>query len=165
MIRIRFERDPAFWTWVASHEEVLATIYGQDPSFIGALAENPLVTPLAAQHGGYLLTQLDAFGFTVEAHSLFTRPGWGREAVLAARDTLAFAFGVAPLPGTDLMMPRPVQVVVTQEVRGNLRSRPWKGIGFARAGDWRATPYGDMRAWVLTREAWIAAGGHIGRMN
>jgi hypothetical protein len=49
------------------------------------------------------------------------------------------------------------QVLVTFEMQANSKSRPPRTFGFSQAGDWRETPIGAARMWVLTRAAWDAS--------
>ena len=140
---IRIERDPAFWTAVASHPAVAPQLRGAEPASIGLLAGRRDFVPLAAEHGGFLLQRRDeAFGFAWELHTLFTPEGWGRETVIAGVEALGLMFGGQAC------------LISTLEVRSNPRSRPWKGFGFAPAGDWAGTPVGELRLWILTKSAW-----------
>jgi hypothetical protein len=142
---IRLERDPAFWTKVASHPAVAATLYSLPPERIGELAAREDMTPLAATHGGFLFARLDVMGFVVELHTLFTPEGWGREAMSAAREAAEYMFG-----GRCAM-------INTFEVRANPRSRPPRRFGFAAAGGWTPSPIGELRLWTLTKAAFEAA--------
>lgn len=110
---------------------------------IGALVAHPLVTPLRAEHGGFLFIRLDPLGRVLELHTLFTPEGWGREVHRAAK--AAF----------DRVFTEGGQMVVTSEVEDNRRSQPPRSFGFATAGDFEPTPYAArFRTWFLTREAW-----------
>ena len=140
---LRIERDPAFWTNVARHPAVRGALLGLAPERIGALAGRADMLPLAAEHGGFLFARADAMGFVAELHTLFTPEGWGREVMLAGVE----AVNALWLAG--------YQLLTTFEMKDNPRSRPPRTFGFARAGDWRATPIGEARLWVLTRAAWI----------
>ena len=142
---MRIERDPAFWTAIAAAPECAGALMGMAPETIGALAANPAVFPLASAHGGVLFARLDAFGFAFEVHTLFTREGWG-----ARRSTPASA----PW-GSCCATARPL--ILTYEVDGAPRSKPPRRMGFVPAADWRGTPVGRLRPWVLTKEAWEAA--------
>jgi hypothetical protein len=142
---IRVERDPAFWTRVASHPACAGALFGMAPEAVGQYARQPLVLPMAAEHGGFLFTRMDVLGFTCELHTLFTPEGWGREALMA---------GMEALNGLWLLG---YQSVVTFEVKSNPRSRPPKTFGFTQGGDWRETPVGEIRQWVLTRAGWEAS--------
>ena len=142
---IRIERDPAFWVAVAGHPEVAPTLLGMDPAAVGRIAARPDVLPLAADHGGFLFARADLAGFVCELHSLFTPEGRGREALTAGIE----AINAVWLAG--------YQAVTTFEVQANPRSRPPRTFGFARAGDWRATPIGPLRLWILSRQAWDAS--------
>ncbi len=142
---IRIERDPAFWTTVASHPAVAPALLGLPPEKIGALAGRPEMLPIASEHGGFLFARLDALGFVCELHTLFTPRGWGREALIAG----VRAIGVVWALG--------YQTVVTFEARANRRSRPPKTFGFRQAGDWRTTPVGELRLWTLSQANWDAS--------
>lgn len=142
---IRVERDPAFWTAVAAHPAVAPMLRGGSPDLIGALAARAGVLPLAAEHGGFLFVRADALGFTCELHTLFTPEGWGREALTAGIEALGAVWACG------------FCLITTFEARDNPRSRPPKTFGFARAGDWRETPFGELRPWALTRVAWDAS--------
>jgi hypothetical protein len=142
---IRVERDGGWWTAIASHPACAGALMGMAPEAVGAYARQPLVLPMAAEHGGFLFTRMDVMGFTCELHTLFTPEGWGREALIA---------GMEALNGLWLLG---YQSVVTFEVKANPRSRPPRTFGFVQAGDWRETPVGEIRQWVLTRAGWIAS--------
>jgi hypothetical protein len=140
--RIRVERDPVFWTAIAAHPAVALQLRGADPAAIGALARRREFLPLAAEHGGFLVQRRDDLGFAWELHTLFTPEGWGREVVVAGIEALNLLFGSNAC------------LISTFEVKDNARSRPWRGFGFAEAGGWARTPFGDLRLWILTRSAW-----------
>ena len=139
---IRIERDPAFWTAVAEHPAVRSKLAGVSPAAIGSLASRREFLPIAAEHGGFLLQRRDELGFAWELHTLFTPQGWGREAVVAGIEALGLMFGADAC------------LISTFEMKDNPHSRPWKGLGFAPAGDWRRTPVGELRLWILTKAAW-----------
>ena len=143
---IRIERDPAFWTAVASHPAVASGLYGIRPDVVGAFATREDVLPLAATHGGYIFARTDPLGLICELHSLFTPEGWGREVVQAGLEALHVLFSAMDY-----------RLLTTLEVAGNARSRPPRRCGFALAGDWRATPMGSFRLWLLTKDAWEAS--------
>lgn len=142
---IRIERDPAFWTRVASDPAVAIALGGMAPEAVGEWAQRPEVLPLASAHGGFLLTRLDPLGMVAELHTLFTPEGWGREVVLAG----IAAIGAVWTCG--------FQTIVTLEMRANPRSRPARTFGFERCGEWKSTPWGDARQWLVTRESWDAS--------
>lgn len=143
---IRIERDPAFWTAVAEHPEVAARLGASiSAASIAGVVGRDDVLPLASVHGGYLFVKRDPLGFACELHTLFTPEGWGREALEAA----VIAFNAVFIAG--------YQVVFTFEAQANAKSRPPLSFGFRQAGGWRETPYGPMRAWTLTAEAWRAS--------
>ncbi len=142
---IRVERDPAFWTGVAGHPALAGALMGISPEAVGAIAGRTEVLPIAARHGGFLFARSDPLGFIAELHTLFTPEGWGREALMAGKE----AIGLVWLSGFSL--------VTTFEVETNPNSRPPKTFGFTRAGDWRETPFGNLRLWTLSRAAWAAS--------
>ncbi len=144
-MRIRVERDPAFWTAVAGHPALSGMIGHVNPAVIGALAVRPHVLPLAARHGGFLFIRQDHLGMVCELHTLFTPEGWGRE---------AWAAGIEALGAVWLLN---YQLITTLEMRANARSQPPRSFGFQRAGDWRETPHGEARTWILTRDGWNAS--------
>jgi hypothetical protein len=142
---IRVERDPAFWSRIAAHPAMAGALMGATPEAVGAWAQREEVLPLASAHGGFLLTRLDPLGMVAELHTLFTPEGWGREVVLAGIS----AIGAVWMCG--------FQTIVTLEMRANPRSRPARTFGFQRCGEWKATPWGDARQWLVTRESWNAS--------
>lgn len=142
---IRIERDPAFWTAVASHPAIRPLMGGRDPALVGALAARPGVLPLAAEHGGYLFIRQDALGYVAELHTLFTPEGWGREALIAGIEAIN-AVWIAGF-----------QSLVTLEMAGNPRGRPPVSFGFVQAGDFRPTLVGEGRLWTLTRTGWATS--------
>ncbi len=148
---LRIERDPAFWTAIAAHPALERLRHGLDPAVFGALAARPEMLPLAAEHGGFLFSALDGFGFARELHTLFTPEGWGREALTAGIEALGVIFA------------GPCQALLTYEVADNPRSRPPRTFGFVLAGDWRETGVGTLRLWVLTREMWIESPARMRR--
>lgn len=142
---IRIEREGAFWREVAAHPAVAPALIGMTPELVGELARRPEVIPIAAEHGGFLIVRRDALGFAGEIHSLFTPAGWGREAIEAGWQALNALW----LAG--------FQTLTTFEAMGNRRSRPWRAFGFLVSGPWRETAFGELRQWVLTREAFAAS--------
>ena len=130
---------------MASHPAVAGALLGLDPEAVGALAARPDLLPLASEHGGFFFGRTDAMGFSCELHTLFTPEGWGREVLLAALEAFAMVFSLG------------FALVTTFEVETNAKSRPPLTFGFAIAGDWRETPVGTLRLWILTREAWMAS--------
>jgi hypothetical protein len=139
------ERDPAFWEAVAAHPGLAGMALGLPPEGVAAIAARDDVLPLAAEHGGFFFRRTDPLGFVAELHTLFSPEGWGREALTAGIE----AIGLVWLCG--------YQAVTTLEVAANARSRPPRTFGFTRCGDWRATPFGTLRMWMLTRSAWEAS--------
>jgi len=142
---VRVERDPAFWSAVAAHPALADMALGLTPDAVGKIATRDDVLPLAAEHGGFFFRRTDPLGFVAELHTLFSPEGWGREALTAGIE----AIGLVWLCG--------YQAVTTLEVEANARSRPPRTFGFVRCGDWRATPFGNLRMWLLTRAAWEAS--------
>jgi hypothetical protein len=138
-------RDPDFWQRVASHPAVAQAVGHITPHDIGLLCLRPNILPFAAEHGGFLFARLDVMGFTAEVHTLFTPEGWGREAVKAGIEALGAVFTLG------------FQTIVTWEVAGNPRSKAPRRMGWVQAGDWRSTPIGEARQWVLTRHAFEAS--------
>ena len=139
---IRIERDPGFWTSIAAHPDLAAMRMGLPAEAIGALASRADMLPLASDHGGFLFGRLDGLGFACELHTLFTPEGWGREALISGVEALGAVWALG------------YQAVLTSEVRDNPRSRPPRTFGFLQAADWRATPFGELRLWTLTRSRW-----------
>ena len=139
---IRIERDPEWWRRIAGDRDVIDSLLGHDPQPLLAAVTGEDVLPLASAHGGFLFVKRDPLGFVADLHTLFTPEGRGREALLAAVEAL----GVVWASG--------FQAVTTFEVKANPHSRPPRVFGFTRAGDWRDTPLGPLRLWILTREAW-----------
>jgi hypothetical protein len=142
---IRVERDPAFWEAVAAHPALAEMPLGLPPGTVGAIAARDDVLPLAAEHGGFFFRKTEPLGFVAELHSLFSPEGWGREALTAGTEAIHLVW----LCG--------YQAVITLEVQANARSRPPRTFGFSCCGDWRETPHGNLRMWMLTRAAWEAS--------
>ena len=142
---IRIERNPAFWIGVASHPAVAGALMGERAEGVGTWAQRDDVLPIASSNGGFLLTRLDPLGMVAELHTLFTPEGWGREVVLAGIEAIGAVWTCG------------FQTIVTTEIRANPRSRPARTFGFQRCGEWKATPWGDARQWLVTRETWNAS--------
>lgn len=139
----REDRTLDFWWPVFSAPECQAAHCGLalDPRQIQQMIENETVYPLAGVNGGYLFIKRDPFGTVYELHSLFTKPGWGREAA---------AIGKASL---RIMWERGMQVLFAAEIAGLAtppRSYGWK----LAAKEFRETPFGATRTWILTRAMW-----------
>lgn len=145
---IRVERSGGFWNAIANHPEVapLIAINNHVPDMT-ALVTDPMVLPVASEHGGFLFFQRDRLGFVFELHTMFTPEGWGREVADAARD----AFSALFLRGAT--------VVFTLEVETNAKSRPPLSHGWRPAGPFAFAPdlAANVRTWVLTQEAWNAS--------
>lgn len=135
---IREERDPAFWDRIASHPAVEHIKRGL-PLDLGELAQHERVVPLASEHGGFLLFQLDGLGRIYEMHTLFTPEGWGREVNRAGKAMLNRMFETA-------------EIITTYE-----GYPPPKSFGWRTAGDFKDSDIGRVRTWFLTREAWEAS--------
>lgn len=142
---IRLLRDPTFWQAVAEHPQVRPHLGGGEVSALAEIVTNPLVLPLASEHGGFIFMQRDHFGRLFELHTMFLPEAWGtREIPLAAHE----AFTVLFLRGADLCY--------TYEAATNRRSRPPLSHGWRPAGEFAPSTElaADVRTWVLTRLAW-----------
>jgi hypothetical protein len=139
---IRIERDPAWWTRIAADPAVAGALMGLAPELVGAFAQRAEVLPLASIHGGFLLSRLDPLGMVCELHTLFTPEGWGREVVVSGIEAIGAVWTCG------------FQSIVTLEMQANPRSRPARTFGFVRCGDWKTTPWGEARLWMVTREGW-----------
>ena len=82
---IRIERNPVFWEKVAAHPACAPALMGATPEAVGYMAGLPIVLPLAAEHGGFFFTRLDALGLVMELHTLFTRKAGVGEVLTAAK--------------------------------------------------------------------------------
>jgi hypothetical protein len=143
---IREDRDHAFWNAVYEHPAVKPHVsLGHDVDIITPLLANPAVTPLRAEHGGFLFVRLDNLGRVHELHSLFTPEGWGREVLQALKEAVSEMFA------------RGAQVITTYDVEGNWRSRPPKTFRFQPCGDYAPALGVNLRTWVLTRADWEAS--------
>lgn len=137
------DRDPAFWDRIATHPDVAPHVFlGLAEIGLAEIVSHPSVTPLRAEHGGFLFCRLDGLGRVQELHTLFTPEGWGREVLFAAKTAFA------------LMFSRGCQVVTTYEVEGWKRSQPPKSFGFQPCGDFAPSHLGSLRTWILTANAW-----------
>lgn len=141
---MRVERDPAFWTAVASHPEVSHILFGEEPDLSAVELEH--VMPLASEHGGYIFIRLCPFGRIWDLHSLFTPEGWGRE---------AYYHGIACLSALPDW-----QVITTYQTQDK-RSVPPRSFGFVEAGGFEQTPYGLWKTWILTRKAWLQSPAYL----
>ncbi len=145
---LRVERDPAWWTAVATHPVVMPMIGGVfTVDQIAALVSQPKILPLASEHGGFWFVAIDSFMRVRELHSLFTPEGWGREVHRAAKEAFEQVF----TEGCDL--------VVTHQIRDNSRSAPPKSFGFRPLGEFAPSMLGDVKTWQLTHEAWLDSPG------
>jgi hypothetical protein len=142
---IRIERDPRFWSAVANHPAVRpAIVVSGEMADLAAAVSDPLVLPMASEHGGFLFYQRDGLGWVYELHTMFTPAGWGREVAEAAHEAFQ-----------ELFL-RGAQVVFTLEIATNRRSRPPLSHGWRTAGRFASSPElpAEARTWVLTQEAW-----------
>jgi hypothetical protein len=139
-------RDVGFWDAVARHPEVAPHIFmGQPPTTLAPLIENPLARPYASDHGGVLFLPVDALGFVVEMHTLYTPEGWGREVAINGK-----------LFVNDVL--QSASVILTHEQEGHWRSRPPRTHGWQACGDFSEVGLSHrLRLWALTREAWFAS--------
>lgn len=140
-------RNPDFWREIAAHPQVAPHVSLGMAVDVGELVSRARVVPLASEHGGFLLFQLDGFGRMFELHTMFTPEGWGREVLSAAKEMHSFVFNAG------------VEILTTLEVKDHWRSQPPKSFGWQQTGDFRAI--GDTqtegRFWFLTRDAWWAS--------
>lgn len=144
---IREERDPTFWRAIYDHPQVHPHVsLGQDID-LPALVAHPSVTPLAAEHGGFLFVRLDGLGRVYELHTMFSPDGWGREVLLALKAACERIFDSG------------AQLITTYEVEGNWRSKPPKTFRFEACGEFAsAEPYQHrFRTWALSRANWVAS--------
>ncbi len=136
------EDRSTWWREIADHPAVRPHLLLAPDADVMVFVEHPSITPLRAEHGGFLFLKLDGLGKVQELHTMFTPEGWGREALLAAKFAFAEIFA------------RGASVVTTSEVAGNWRSQPPKSFGFRAAGPFEPALGESLRTWILTREAW-----------
>lgn len=140
------DRDPAFWDRIANHPDVAPHVFlGTDTLDLAEIVTHPSVTPLRAEHGGFIFCRLDGLGRVHELHTLFAPEGWGREVLAAAKTAFAMMFASGS------------QVITTYEVEGWWRSRPPKSFGFSPCGAFAPSPFGSLRTWILTADAWASS--------
>lgn len=140
---IREDRDVGFWHGVYEHPAVKPYVSLGHDLDLAAILGNPWVTPLRAEHGGFLFVRLDGLGRVHELHTLFTPEGWGREVLTALKAAV------------ERMFQNGAQIITTYDVEGYAKSRPPLTFRFASAGDYAPTHLGPrLRSWVLTRNAW-----------
>lgn len=137
---IRVERDPEFWREVFEHPDVGHVLRGYSVD-IGPAIAHAAVLPLASTHGGYLFVRLDILSRVWEIHAAYLPEGRGVEAHAALKESLTAVNA---------------DVVIAMET-DNPMSRPPLSFGFRAVGEFSETPLGDMRTWVLTRDAWEAS--------
>lgn len=138
---IREDRDLSFWTGIAAHPALAHLLHGRSPDDLALLPATAIF--LRAEHGGFIFLPADSFGRAFELHTMFTPEGWGREAFIAAREAFDFIFQRGDL-------------VITHETE-HPQSRPPKTFRFARIGEFCPTPAGNLRLWILTRDAWASS--------
>lgn len=145
MALIREDRDTAFWSGVIEHPQVAPLVtFGHSIDLL-AILDNPWVTPLRSERGGFLFVRLDGLGRVHELHTAYLPQAWGtREIVHAARQAFC------------AMFERGAQLIVTYEVAGNRRSQPPKTFRFEPCGDFAPAPDFPhlLRTWALTKAAW-----------
>lgn len=142
---IREDRDPGFWTDVISHPEVAPLVTFGHKIDLSAVLDNPWVTPLRAERGGFVFFRLDGLARVHELHTLFLPEAWGsREILISAKQAFAEMFA------------RGAQVIVTYEVAGNPRSQPPKTFRFQPCGEFVLADglNAHLRTWILTQTAW-----------
>ena len=140
---MRLERSIDFWWPIFEAPECQAAHCGLTASRdeVEAFLQVEGVKPLVGEHGGYIFVPKDATGLIYELHSLFRKPGWGREAAKVGKSALRHMFGEG------------MQVLLTQEIQG--LQNPPLSYGWVKAhSDFRELPIGSVRIWVLTRDAW-----------
>ena len=82
---IRIERKPGLWEVGRPSGMRPGPLWGSYAGS-GGIHGGPAHRPaLAAEHGGFFFTRLDALGLVMELHTLFTPEGWGREVLTAAK--------------------------------------------------------------------------------
>lgn len=139
-ITIREERDPRFWQAVIDHPAVEHVKGGHD--LVAAdLVGRKDVRPIASENGGYIFVRLDVLARIYEIHAAYKPQGWGAEAHAALK---------LAIEAVD------ADVIVATET-SDPHSRPPLSFGFRCAADFRPSPIGDVRSWVLTRDAWLSS--------
>lgn len=141
---IREERDPAFWERIASHPACAPALHGVEPEHFATEAVQHPMLPLASEHGGFVFVPRDAFGRTVELHTLYTPEGWGREAAAAGKAALQRVFETYDL-------------VITYERDGDWRTRPPRSFGFRPCGSAFEMNGNTWRLWALSADGWRAS--------
>lgn len=144
---IREDRDTAFWSGVIEHPDVAPLVtFGQSIDLLAVL-DNPWVTPLRSERGGFLFVRLDGLARVHELHSAYLPEAWGsREILLTLKAAVAEIFK------------RGAQLIVTYEVEGNPRSQPPKSFRFEPCGDFApAEGFPPLRTWALSKAAWAAS--------
>ena len=139
------QRDLQFWRGLLCDPDVAPALFGQGPSLILDLLENPAVLPLATRNGALLFVSRCGFGKVFELHSFYRRAGWGREVLLAAKACFRRLFDEGAC------------LVFTHEIVGQWRTRPPKSFGFRPMGEPFENEFGVFRMWALTADAWAAS--------
>jgi hypothetical protein len=144
---IREDRDPTFWKALYEHPAVKpTTLFGHDID-LAAILDNPWVSPLRTENGGFLLIRLDGLGRVHELHTAYTPEGWGREVLMGLKAACEQTFAAG------------AQLIVTYEVEGNWRSQPPRSFRFKPCGDF-APAEGfpvRLRSWSLSTADWSAS--------
>lgn len=143
---IREDRDPAFWTFIASHPEVRKTLFGQAPEAVGLHVASPKVRHFSTENGGWLFVKTDSLGIVWDVHAMFVPEGWGREANAVLKHALRAMFETA-------------QILFCYQT-DSPRSRLPLSFGARPTGGATQTALGPLRSWVLTRAAWEASPAH-----
>lgn len=140
---MREERGLDFWLPVFEAEECQPAHCGLqvNAEALGKFLQSPFVMPLAGDHGGYLFVQKDDHGMIWELHSLFKRPGWGKEAARIGKAALFRMFGEG------------MQLLYTYEVKG-LPSPPLSYGWKPAQSDYGVSAIGPVRIWILTKTGW-----------
>jgi hypothetical protein len=142
----RLERSVDFWLPVFLAPECQAAHCGMqvNAEAIEQTLASSMVYPLAGENGGYLFIQKDPWGTVWELHSLFRKPGWGREAATIGKAAL------------DIMVGRGMQLLYTTEIAG--LATPPRSYGWRLASEeFFETPIGASRIWILTKAMWEAS--------
>jgi hypothetical protein len=136
------ERDYAPWHAVMQRPEVMAGVGEFD---LGAVLAHPSVTPVWCGHGGFLFHALDHLGFVYDLHAMFAPEGWGKHVTKSLFAAL------------NAMFDKGARLITVSEIEGLLTSRPPLSFGFRPIGEFRSTPMGNARSWVLTQDAWTSS--------
>jgi hypothetical protein len=146
---VRIERSLDFWLPVFQAPECQPAHCGLEikEDALEAFITNPWVRPIAGQNGGYLFVKKDDYGLIWELHSLFKRPGWGREAAAVGKQAL------------KLMFADGMHLLFTYEIKG--LPTPPISYGWEKASEeYARTSIGEGRIWLLTKAAWEQSPAH-----